>query len=720
MLQTPSPEIKKSTRRQRVALIGNPNSGKSSLFNLLTGLKQKIANFPGVTVDKKTGYAKIYNSATGEATSFEMVDLPGTYSLYPKSPDERIPFLALCDPKDDSHPDLVIIIADGTNLKRSLFLASQVIDLKIPSVLALNMIDLVKQKGIDINVEELQQRLGIRVVPISARNEKGIEELKQAIINPLPVPVIDIYESQLLAPDVIHTIRGKININSDYAAFQIANHIEAIPFLHIDNKQQEAIISLIKQHDFDVHKLQSFETMERYKVVNEITKLCVVNTQAENKPTWNKRIDSVLMHRFWGYIFFLLILFIMFQVIFTWAQLPMNWIDTGFALASEWLANHLPKGGLNDLIVNGVMAGIGGIVIFVPQIALLFTFIAILEDTGYMARVSFLMDKLMRKFGLNGRSVIPLISGVACAVPAIMSTRTISSWRERIITIMVTPLMSCSARLPVYTLITSLIIPTKYIWGFISMQGLVLMFLYLIGFFAAIGTAFLMKWFVKMRERAYFIMEIPVYRMPRWSNIIYTIIEKVKVFLFDAGKVIIAISIILWFLSSRGPGSRYTEITEKIELVSQSNPVDKTVINILEGEKLKASYAGVMGHLLEPAIRPLGFDWKLGIALVTSFAAREVFVGTMSTIYSVGSNNLQTMTIRDKMLAEINPETGKPRYSLAVGWSLMLFYAFAMQCMSTLAVVRRETGGWKWPAIQFIYMAVLAYCSSFIVYQLLR
>ena len=703
-----------------MALIGNPNSGKSTLFNILTGLKQKIANFPGVTVDKKTGFCKIVNSSSGKATSFEIIDLPGTYSLYPKSPDERIPFLTLCDPKDDCHPDIVIIIADSTNLKRSLFLASQVIDLKIPSILALNMSDIVKQNGININESELQERLGMRVVPISARYVKGIEELKQALVNPLLVPEQDIFVTEPLAPKVLKEIREKLNINNNYAAFQIANHVEAIPFLHINKKQQEEITTIIRDHEFDVNKLQAYETMERYKVVHEIMKQCVMDSKDGLKPGWNKRIDAFLMHRFWGYIFFLMIMFLMFQSIFTWAQFPMDWIDNGFAWTREWMATHFPNGALNDLFVNGILAGIGGIVIFIPQIALLFAFIAILEDTGYMARVSFLMDKIMRKFGLNGRSVIPLISGVACAVPAIMATRTIGSWRERIITIMVTPLMSCSARLPVYTLITSMVIPAKMIWGIISLQGLVMMFLYLIGFVAALGAAICLKWFVKVRERAYFIMEIPVYRMPRWGNILYTIIEKVKVFLFDAGKIIIAISIVLWFLASRGPGEQYEKIIQKIDETKKQEPVNKNLIYWLEAEKLKSSYAGIMGHWLEPAIRPLGFDWKIGIALVTSFAAREVFVGTMSTIYSAGSGDRQTMTIRDRMQKEINPETNQPRYTVAVGWSLMLFYAFAMQCMSTMAVVRRETGGWKWPAIQFIYMAVLAYMSSFIAYQLLK
>jgi ferrous iron transport protein B len=720
LTQTAPQEVKVKPRRTRVALLGNPNSGKSTLFNLFTGLNQKVANFPGVTVEKRTGFCKIYNSITGDPTVFELIDLPGTYSLYPKSPDERIPFQVLCDPHDESHPDMVIVIADGTNLKRSLFLASQAIDLKLPTVLALNMMDLVKQKGLDIDIADLQHRLGIRVVPINARKGEGVEELKQAMVNPLPVPVHDLFETKDLSPKVIGLIKEKIKIYSDYAAFQIANHIEAIPFLHINDEQQEEIIRSIKLNNFDPLKLQEFEVLERYKVVNEILKLSVYNTQVSVKPSWNKRIDALLMHRFWGYIFFLLILFTMFQAIFTWAQLPMDWIDNGFATASDWVASNFPEGMLSDLIVNGILAGIGGIIIFVPQIALLFTFIAILEDTGYMARVSFLMDKLMRKFGLNGRSVIPLMSGVACAVPAIMSTRTIHSWRERLVTIMVTPLMSCSARLPVYTLITSLIIPSENVLGIISLQALVMMGLYLIGFFAALGSALLMKWFVKAKEKAYFIMEIPVYRMPRWKNIIYAIIEKVKIFLFDAGKVIIIISIILWAISSTGPGENYAKIEQQIETLEQQQPVDKEVIYKLEAKKLEASYAGRLGHLIEPAIRPLGFDWKIGIALITSFAAREVFVGTMSTIYSVGKNNDETLTIRDKMLQETNPDTGQPRYTFAVGWSLMLFYAFAMQCMSTLAVVKRETGGWKWPTIQFIYMSALAYFSSLIAFQLLK
>lgn len=718
MYQAAASEPLIEKRRRKVALVGNPNSGKTTLFNALTGLHQKVANFPGVTVEKKTGTCKIFHSTSGAPTRFEITDLPGTYSLYPKSPDERIPFEVLCDPSDEDHPELVIIIADGTNLKRSLFLASQVIDLKIPCILALNMMDLVRAQGLVIRFADLERRLGVRVVPVNARNGEGIEELKQAMVNEAPVPENDLFDTQELAPKLISEIRKSVKVRSNYAALQIAHHGDALPKFRIPVSDRETARQAIEKNPVDLNRLQSFETLERYKVINEILASSLQQPSKERKPTRSAKIDSVLMHPVWGYVCFLVILFIMFQAIFSWATWPMDLIDITFAQLSSGLRHLLPAGVLNDLIVDGVLAGIGGIIIFVPQIALLFTFIAILEDTGYLARVSFLMDKLMRKFGLNGRSVIPLMSGVACAVPAILATRTIGNWKERMITIMVTPLMSCSARLPVYTLIVSLIIPQKMVWVIINLQGLVMMSLYLVGFIAALGSAALMRWFVKAREHAYSIMEIPVYRMPRWSNIGFSIYEKVRIFLFDAGKVIIAISIILWFLSSRGPGEKFNTIDQQIDQLEAAGSNGDDYYR-LGAERLEASYAGHLGHLLEPVIRPLGFDWKIGIALVTSFAAREVFVGTMSTIYSVGSDEHQELTVREKMRREKDPATGNPRYSAPVGWSLMLFYAFAMQCMSTMAVVKRETGSWKWPIIQFVYMAALAWLSSFAVFQIL-
>ncbi len=702
----------------KIALIGNPNSGKSTLFNALTGLNQKIANFPGVTVEKKSGTFSL-PSENGNTKIAEITDLPGTYSLYPKTFDEQIPFRVLCDPANDSHPDVAIVIADGTNLKRSLFLCSQVVDLKKPVIFVVNIMDIVNYKGIRIDFLKLSEKLGIKIIPVIARRGSGIDEIRKALVSNLPVPEKEFIDTAELAPQVVEGIRSEVNVKSNYAAFQLANNLEFITWLQTHPDEKEKVKALIRENNFDSTQQQARETLERYKVITAIMNECVKIEPVSKRPEWSRKLDDLLMHRIWGYFIFLVVLFIIFQAIFSWAKYPMDFIDWTFANAGSYVHHLLPEGVLNDLIVNGIMAGLAGILIFIPQIALLFAFIALLEDTGYMARVSFIMDKLMRRYGLSGRSVIPLISGVACAVPSILSTRTIQSLKQRIVTIMVIPLMSCSARLPVFTLIISMIIPTKPVWGFINRQGLVLMALYLIGFFAAIGSAFLMKWFVKIKDRDFFVMELPLYRVPRWNNIGVTIFDKVKIFLFDAGKVIIAISIILWFLSSNGPGDTFSELQTRIDsLESVAAPAQE--VSSIQSEKLEASYAGKLGRIMEPVIEPLGFDWKIGIALVTSFAAREVFVGTMSTIYSVGSEASDELTVRDKMMAEINPETGQPRYTVATGWSLMLFYAFAMQCMSTIAVVKRETGGWKWPTIQFIYLSALAYLASFIIFTILK
>lgn len=712
-------EIKpaKAVKTVKVALVGNPNSGKSTLFNALTGLNQKTANFPGVTVEKRTGKCTLKN-ATGDPVHFDITDLPGTYSLYPKTPDERISFEVLCDPGNDDHPDMVIVIAEGTNLKRNLFLCSQIIDLKVPVILVINMMDMVNYKGIRIDFEGLAKELGVKVIPMVARKGIGVTELKQAMTETLPVPEREFIDVKRFSPDVVDGIMGEVNVNSHYAAFQIASNLELISWFRKKQEKKENIRKFISDFGFDAVQQQAVETLERYKVITKILKEHVKTEPVLNRPEWSSKLDSILTHRIWGYVIFLAVLFIIFQAIFSWAQYPMDFIDGLFASLGTWVHDVLPHGMLNDLIVNGIIAGLAGIVIFVPQIALLFAFITVLEDTGYMARVSFIMDRLMRRYGLNGRSLIPLMSGVACAVPAIMGTRTIQSWKQRIITIMVIPLMSCSARLPVYTLIISMIIPSAYVFGVFNLQGIVMMSLYVLGFASAIAAASLMKFFVKQKERDFFIMELPLYRVPRWPDAAITVIDKVKVFLFDAGKIIIAISIVLWFLSSRGPGENFNKLNDKIETLSASG-TDEETIAYLESQKLEHSYAGRIGHFIEPAIAPLGFDWKIGIALITSFAAREVFVGTMSTIYSAGSETGTKRTVKDKMMAEINPATGKKRYDAATGWSLMLFYAFAMQCMSTLAVVKRETGGWKWPLVQLTYLSVLAYLASFIVYSLL-
>lgn len=707
----------------KIALVGNPNSGKTTLFNVLTGLNQQVANFPGVTVDKKTGYCKLKSVTTNENYSVEIIDLPGTYSLYPKSIDERIPFQALCDPLNESYPDITVVIADGSNLKRSLFLCSQVVDLRRPTILALNMIDLVKEKGIEIDIKALSLNLGVIIIPINARKNIGVEDLKKALSEKIPPVFNDFIDIHRFAPGVLNEIKKTVEVNSNYGAFQIAINLDILDYFNERKEAKEHIKSVVKNHAFDAKKLQAQESLERYTTISDIISKCVLQfySSGATNPLTN-RIDRFVTHKIFGYIFFLLVLFLMFQAIFAWSSYPMELVESGFAFLSQWIGSVLPPGLLNDLVVNGILAGLSGIVVFVPQIALLFTFIALLEDTGYMARVSFIMDKPMRKFGLDGKSIIPLMGGVACAVPAIMATRTVQSWKERIITIMVTPLMSCSARIPVYTLLISMVVPNTVVGFFFNLQGIVLMALYLIGFLAAIGSAMVMKYLIKAREKGFFIMEMPVYRMPRWSNIGITIVEKVKLFLFEAGKIIIAISIILWGLSSYGPGDSFEKIETKYTSEEQTSSLSKEEIhNRMQSEKLGASYAGYIGKSLEPLIRPLGFDWKIGIALVTSFAAREVFVGTMATIYSIGdAGDKNQKTIREKMQADMNPHTGMPVYTMAVGFSLMIFYAFAMQCMSTIAVVFRETKSWKWPIIQIVYMSGLAYFSSMLVYQLLK
>lgn len=690
-----------SKRKIKIALAGNPNSGKTTLFNAFTGLKQKVGNYPGITVEKKTGKSNL--SADIDA---KIIDLPGTYSLFPKSMDEEVAQQVLCNSTDQDYPDVTIIIADATNLRRSIFLLTQVIDLNMNVVLALNMVDIATKKGILVNVDLLSEALAIQVVAINARKSKGIESLKEAIINAIDEkpkqPFLDVSKIFKGIIEKANVIRG---IENNYASFLALCKQK----LSGEVINRCALNQLCKNNDIIPERAQAKETVKRYKAIDKIIQLAVKKGKPEGKYQFTKKVDDLLIHPFFGYVIFLSILFLLFQAVFSWSAYPMELIDSLFTNLSIITANAMPQGMLNDLVVNGILAGLGGIVIFVPQIAFLFAFIAFLEDTGYMARVSFITDKLLSGVGLNGRSIIPLLSGAACAVPAIMSARTISSWKERLITIMVTPLMSCSARLPVYTLIISMIIPVQDFLGF-NLQGLVLMVFYLIGFVSAIGVAYLMKFIIKSKERSYYIMEMPSYKIPDWKTVVYTIIEKVKVFLFDAGKIIIAVSIVLWFLSSFAPGNKFEKIEQQ-----WAGKADAEMH--IAADKLEASYAGMIGKTIEPAIKPLGFDWKIGISLITSFAAREVFVGTMSTIYSVGDDNIQS--IQERLKNVKNQDTGKAFFTPAVGVSLMLFYAFAMQCMSTLAIVYRETKHWKWPAIQFLYMGVLAYLSSFIAYQIL-
>ncbi|MFZ9505347.1 MAG: ferrous iron transport protein B, partial [Cyclobacteriaceae bacterium] len=670
----------------KIALAGKPNTGKSSLFNLLTGLNQQTGNFPGVTVDKRSGMCTL-----DDKTVAEIIDMPGTYSLYPRTLDEQIVTEIFANEKNENYPDKVVLIADATNLKNCLLLLSQLIDLGFSIVIAVNMVDLAAKSGLSLDIKRMSAELDMPVVMINARLGQGVDDLKRALAEPVKKSAKKIFKPADEVRPAISEIRNHFQLQSDYDAYQYLQLGPQLNFLNSADK--EFIKEVASRNNFFPAKYQGAETIQRYEFIQDILNKVIVRTPT---PDWKKTtysIDKILTHRVWGYLIFFSVLFLIFQSVFAWATIPMDLIDNGFANLSSFLAELLPEGPLFDLITQGLVPGIGGIVIFIPQIAILFAFISILEETGYMARVVFLMDKVMRKFGLSGKSVVPLMSGVACAIPAIMATRTIENWKERLVTIMVTPLMSCSARLPVFTILVALIVPDDKVLGFFNLQGLALMGLYLLGFFAALISAFVMKLLIHTTEKSYLLLEMPTYRSPKWSNVGYTILEKTKAFVFGAGKVILAISVILWVLASYGPGSELMRAREVVEARYQETPVNPVIIeNEIAAYKLEHSYAGILGKWMEPAIRPLGYDWKIGIALITSFAAREVFVGTVATIYSLGTTE-EDATIREKLKNEINPETGGPRFTPAVGLSLLLFYTFAMQCMSTLAVVYRETKG---------------------------
>ena len=702
-----------------IALVGNPNSGKSSLFNALTGLNQKVGNFPGVTVDKKTGVSEL---TPGHPV--KIIDMPGTYSLYPKRADEWVTYKVLLGQDPSIHADMVVLLVDASNLKRNLLFCSQIIDLKIPVVVALTMGDLAKQKGIEIDIEGLERELGIPVVSVNPRKNKGIPQLKKIIelrARQLhQAPPRDFIGNNVLAAPAIQDVKklfpqGEI---SDYMAIHYLINHESFDF---DPPLQGKIEQIELDHSFNHTRIQADEIMQRYSRIKQIMQHTVAEPDPLQRTLFTERLDRLFLNRTWGYIILLGVLFLLFQSVFWIAQFPMDAIDWTFSQLGGRLGHWLPEAWWSNLLVNGLLAGLSGILVFVPQIMILFGLITILEDTGYMARISFLTDKLMRKVGLNGKSVMPMISGFACAVPAIMSTRNIENRKERLLTILITPLMSCSARLPVYTMLIALVVPRHKIAGFFSLQGLVMMGLYMLGLVMAMIVSYVAKWFINLKEKSFFILELPMYRAPRWNNVVVTMINKAKIFVVDAGKVILVISMILWALSSFGPGNRMQEVNTRYEEAAKKDPAHAAGLDKeRQTDLLENSYAGLLGKAIEPVIAPLGYDWKIGIALITSFAAREVFVGTMATLYSVeGGKDADPQTLHDRMQSA-KRENGTPVYTLASGISLMIFYVLAMQCMSTLAVVRRETRSWKWPIIQLIYMTGLAYITSLIAFQLLK
>jgi len=647
---------------RKIALIGNPNTGKSSLFNHLTGLRQHVGNYPGITLDKKWGECKL-----DESTEARILDLPGVYSVFPRSSDERVVMDILSDQSHPDFPEAMVIVADATNLERNLLLFTQVYDLSIPSILVLTMDDLNRKQEQDVDKQLLSKRLGgVKVVSVNARTGEGIERLKKAMVT------LTASEDRLAFPRM-HPVQIKDDLEAQRTDAE--NRLNSI---------RQLLIGVIRKAP-----------------------------RALNNST--RRLDALLVHRVWGYLIFLGVLLLIFQFIFRLAAIPMDMIDGWFIQLSIWAQQHMPEGTFTNLVAEGVIPGIGGVLVFVPQIAILFLFLSLLEESGYMARVVFLMDRLVRPFGLNGKSVVPLMSSVACAIPGVMATRTISTFKDRIVTIMVAPLMSCSARIPVYTLLIALVIPAQRVWGVFDLQGLVLLGLYALGLFSALAVAGIMKRFIKTGEPSYLILEMPLYRMPRWKEVGINLMDKVRVFAWDAGRVIVAISILLWALASYGPSHRI-EQAERSAL-EQALPGEEEQMKA--AARLENSYIGILGHAIEPVIKPLGYDWKMGISLITSFAAREVFVGSMATIYSVGEDFEENSALIDRLREERWSDSGKPVYTVASGMSLMVFYVYAMQCMATFAVVRRETKSWKWPVIQLVYMGVLAYLAAFITFQLL-
>ena len=693
-----------------VALIGNPNTGKTSVFNTLTGLNQKVGNYPGITVEKKQGTCNLERNIKAH-----ILDLPGTYSLNASSLDENVVIELLLNKKDKDFPDVAVVVADIENLKRNLLLFTQIKDLEIPTILAINMADRMNRKGISIDVKQLETILETKIVLISSRKNTGFEALKTGIANYQNLSLKPCLNSSKIAPDYFDRIQKTFPNQDLYKLWLVITH--DVNFGKLERNDFKGIKTLQTESVSTLKRLQQKETIVRYQFINDTLKKTLL-VDVKNAKDLRSRFDRILTHKIWGYVIFFSVLLLIFQAIFDWSTYPMDMIDNAFTFLSEWLKINLPPGDFSNLISEGIIPGLGGIVIFIPQIAFLFLFISILEETGYMSRVVFLMDRIMRRFGLSGKSVVPLISGTACAIPAIMATRNIENWKERLITILVTPFTTCSARLPVYMIIISLVIPEGRILGLISLQGFTLLVLYGLGFGAAIVAAYVLDKFLDLKSKSFFVIEMPNYKLPMFKNVGITVVEKTKAFVFGAGKIILAISIILWVLASYGPGDFNN--AEKIVTTQNSTQL------LSEGEldikiaafKLENSYIGIVGKAIEPAVQPLGYDWKIGIALISSFAAREVFVGTLATIYSVGNDDVET--IKNRMAAEVNPSTGGPLFNLASGISLLLFYAFAMQCMSTLAIVKRETNSWKWPMWQLTSMTVVAYLVALTAFQILK
>ena len=692
----------------KVALIGNPNTGKTSVFNALTGLNQKVGNYPGITVEKKEGSCRLNRTTKGQ-----ILDLPGTYSLNASSMDESIVIELLLNRNDKDFPDVAVVITEVENLKRNLLLFTQIKDLEIPTLLVINMSDQMKRKGISLEVDQLQQQLGTQVILTSIRQGEGIAELKEALVNYRQLPTVPLLDLNSIDNDYFSRLQKAFPSESLYKLWLVIT--QDVNFSSIERNRIQAATDFQVQSDVVLKRMQQKETIKRYQIINQILKQAYRVDKGAARDL-RSRIDRVLIHKIWGYVFFFGLLLLIFQSIYDWSSVPMEFIDSLFAQMSQWVNASLPAGLFTSLLAEGVIPGLGGIVIFIPQIAFLFLFISLLEESGYMSRVVFLMDRGLRGFGLSGKSVIPLISGTACAIPAVMATRNIENWKERLLTILVTPFTTCSARLPVYLILISLVIPEQTILG-INAQGLTLMGLYLLGFAMALFSSWILKRYFKTQFKSYFVVEMPNYKLPQIKNVAITVIEKTKSFVTEAGKIILAFSVLLWLLASSGPGDQFSQAQAIVTEAHLNQSLEDEVLESkIVAYRLEHSYIGILGKTLEPLIRPLGYDWKIGIALISSFAAREVFVGSLATIYSVGSE--EEIPIKNRMMQE-KRANGQPVFDFATGISLMLFYAFAMQCMSTLAIVKKETNSWRWPMLQLGFMTFIAYLSALSAYQIL-
>lgn len=701
-------------RQINVALVGNPNTGKTSVFNNLTGLNQKVGNYPGITVEKKEGISKL-----SRVLKAHILDLPGTYSLNASSLDENIVIELLLNKNDKDYPDVVVVVSDIENLKRNLLLFTQIKDLGIPTILAINMADRMDRKGISLDIPKLEEKLKTKIALVSARKNTGFDELKSLIANYKKISSEACCNTSRIDPEYFNKLKETFPNQNTYKLWLVIT--QDVNFGNLDRNQiKNKTEGFEPKSKSELKRLQQKEIIARYTFINDTLKTTLTKDINAAKGL-RASLDRLLMHRIWGYLIFAVILLLIFQVIYDWAAYPMDLIDESFASLSEWTKVTLPDGQFTRLIAEGIIPGIGGIVIFIPQIAFLFLFISILEETGYMSRVVFLTDRIMKKFGLSGKSIVPLVSGTACAIPAVMATRNIENWKERLITILVIPFTTCSARLPVYLIIIALVIPDESFLGVFNYQGLVLLMLYFLGFGMAVFSAWLLHKIMKTSQKTYFVIEMPNYKLPIAKNVLITVVDKTKSFVFGAGKIILAISIILWVLASYGPNEKFKNAESIVNTEVKTENLDLTQEELdtkISSYKLRHSYIGYMGKGIEPVVQPLGYDWKVGIAVISSFAAREVFVGTLATIYSVGSENEET--IKERMSKEVNPVIGGKLFNLASGISLLLFYAFAMQCMSTLAVVKRETNTWKWPILQLVIMTAFAYIISLIAYQLLK